>query len=168
LAVGGGLTFYMMNRKAGQQDDLATRVSDSDINAFLKDLKVEFAKPRRSGGSRRGSSSGGVAGRAEDFANNMAFGDVSQSGGDAILDESVIDRVMQGNYRKLVPCIMRSGVRSIDVDFVIAPSGKVVAASANGQRRGTLPMCVLTQMQSFGFPSWKGKKTIANWSMRLR
>jgi serine/threonine-protein kinase len=170
LAVGGGLTFYMMNRKATQNDALAARVSESDIDAFLKDVKVEFAKPHRSGGGKRGTGpgGGGVSGRNEDFVNNMDFGDVSQGGGDAILDEGIIDKVMQGNYRKLVPCIMRSGVRSIEIDFVIAPIGKVVAAAANGQKKGALPMCVLSQMQSFGFPSWKGKKTIASWSMSLR
>jgi hypothetical protein len=29
-------------------------------------------------------------------------------------------------------------------------------------------MCILRQMQGFGFPSYKGKQTIANWSMSLR
>ena len=31
-----------------------------------------------------------------------------------------------------------------------------------------MPMCVLNQMQSFGFPSYKGKNTIASWSMSFR
>jgi hypothetical protein len=109
-----------------------------------------------------------VAGRAEDFNINMELGDVSQGGGDAILDEGTIDRVMHANYRRLVPCIMGRGVPMIEVDFVVQPTGRVRAVRVNGQSKGPLPMCILNQMQAFGFPAYKGKNTIASWSMSIR
>jgi hypothetical protein len=110
-----------------------------------------------------------VAGRAEDFLNNMDLGDVTQAGsGDATLDEGTVDRVMRANYRKLVPCAMQGGIRTVELDFVVQPTGRVKAVQVNGQRKGLMPMCVLNQMQSFGFPAYKGKNTIASWSMSFR
>jgi serine/threonine protein kinase len=167
LVIAGGLTFYLMNRKAAESDVLASRVSEADIDKFLKGVKVEFAQPKRTGGTRR-NIGGGVSGKAEDFNNNMDFGDVSKDGGDAILDEGIVDKVMRANYRKIVPCVMSAGFRTVELDFVIQPSGKVRAAAVNGQRKGSVSVCVLNQMQSFGFPSYKGKNTIASWSMSFR
>jgi len=173
VALAAGLGWFIHKRAAAKDDVLASRVSEADVDAFLKDVKISFPEhkraARRSGpGGNPGVGPGGVAGRAEDFNNNMDFGDVSQGGGDAILDEGVIDRVMHANYRRLVPCIMGKGVSTIEVDFVVQPTGRVRAVRVNGQSKGPLPVCILNQMQSFGFPSYKGKNTIASWSMSLR
>jgi serine/threonine protein kinase len=167
LVIAGGLWFFLKGRKAAQQDTLASRVTEADVDKFLKDVKIEFTRPKRAtgGGQHRAS---GVSGRAEDFTNNMDLGDVSQGGGDAILDEGTIDRVMRANYRKIVPCAMTGGLRTVEIDFVVQPTGKVKAVQVNGQRKGATPVCILNQMQSFGFPSYKGKNTIASWSMSFR
>ena len=168
LAVAGGMWFYLKDRKAAKTDELASRVSEADVDKFLNGVKVEFAQPKHAGGRGRRGVGGGVAGRPEDFANNMDLGDVTKEGGDAILDEGTVDRVMRANYRKIVPCAMQGGVRSIEIDFVIQPTGRVSKVQVNGQGRGAMPMCVLNQMQSFGFPAYKGKNTIASWSMSFR
>ena len=168
VAVAGALFWFIHQRVAAKDDVLASRVSEADVDAFLKDVKVSFPAPKRMGGGRRAGPGGGVAGRAEDFNNKMEFGDVSQDGGDAILDEGTIDRVMRANYRRLVPCIMGKGVPTIEVDFVVMPAGGVRAVRVNGQGKGPLPVCILRQMQSFGFPPYKGKQTIASWSMSIR
>jgi serine/threonine protein kinase len=168
LAVAAGMTFYLMNRKAAVREALASRVSEADIDKFLKGVKVEFAQPKRAGGGGRRRSGGGIAGRAEDFNNMMDYGDVSKDGGDAILDDGTVDRVMRANYRKIVPCVMGAGVRTVEIDFVIQPSGRIKAVQVNGQRSGSMPVCILGQMQSFGWPPYKGKNTIASWSMSFR
>ena len=164
--VGAGMWIYLKDRKAAVVDVLASRVSEADVDKFLNGVKVEFAQPKRAASGRR--VGGGVAGRAEDFTNDMNLGDVTQEGSDAILDEGTVDRVMRANYRRLVPCAMAGGIRTVEIDFVIQPTGRVKAVQVNGQRRGAMPVCVLNQMQSFGFPSYKGKNTIANWSMSFR
>ena len=171
VAIGGGLSWFIHQRAAAKVDVLASRVSEADVDAFLKDVKISFPEHRR--GVRRAGPGGGggpvgVAGHSEDFNNNMDLGDVSQGGGDALLDEGVIDRVMHANYRRLVPCIMGKGVSTIAVDFVVQPTGRVKAVRVNDQSKGPLPMCILNQMQSFGFPPYKGKNTIASWSMSIR
>jgi eukaryotic-like serine/threonine-protein kinase len=172
LAVAGGLTFYLMNRKAAENDVLASRVSEADIDKFLNGVKVEFAQPKQSGGGggrrRASSGGGGPTGRAEDFSNLMDYGDVSKDGGDAILDDGTVDRIMRGNYRKLVPCAMQGGIRTVELDFVIHPSGRVKAVQVNGQRSGGMANCIMNQMQSFGWPQYRGKNTIASWSMSFR
>jgi hypothetical protein len=66
----------------------------------------------------------------------MDYGDVTKEGGDAILDEGTIDRVMRANYRKIVPCAMQSGARTVELDFVVQPTGRVKAVQVNGQRSG--------------------------------
>ena len=173
LAIAVGLTFYLKNRKAAERDVLASRVSEADVDKFLSGVKIEFAQSKQSagGGARRrpgAGPGGGLAGRAEDFNNAMEYGDVTKEGGDAILDEGTIDRVMRGNYRKIVPCAMQSGARTIELEFVVQPTGRVKAVQVNGQRSGSMPVCVLNQMQTFGFPQYKGKNTIASWSMSFR
>jgi serine/threonine protein kinase len=167
LAVAAGMWFYLKNRKAAQDESLASRVSESEVDKFLSGVKVEFAPPKHIGGGRR-STGGGVAGRAEDFSNNMDLGDISKEGGDAVLDEGTVDKVMRANYRKIVPCAMQGGIRTVEIDFVIQPTGRVKAVRVNGQGKGAMPVCVLNQMQSFGFPTYKGKNTIASWSMSFR
>jgi serine/threonine protein kinase len=168
LIVAAGLWFFLKGRKAAEEDLLASRVSEADIDKFLKDVKIEFAQPNRAAAGGRRSTGGGISGRAEDFNNAMDLGDVSQGGGDAILDEGVIDRVMRANYRKIVPCAMQAGLRTVALDFVIQPSGRVKAVQVNGQRKGAMAVCILNQMQSFGFPVYKGKNTIAGWSMSFK
>lgn len=169
LVLAAGMTFYLRNRKAAVSDVLASRVSEADVDKFLNGVKVEFAQPKHAaGGGGKRRPGGGIAGRAEDFSNAMDYGDVSKDGGDAILDESTIDRVMRANYRKIVPCVMQGNVRTVELDFVVQPTGRVKAVQFNGQRSGGIPVCILNQMQTFGFPQYKGKNTIASWSMSFR
>jgi len=168
LAVAGGMAFYLMNRKAAERDVLASRVSEADVDKFLREVKIEFTQPKHAAGGGRRRPGGGYSGRAEDFNNAMEYGDVSKEGGDAILDEGTIDKVMRSNYRKIVPCVMQSGVRTVELDFVVQPTGRIKAVQVNGQRSGGMASCVYNQMQAFGFPQYKGKNTIASWSMSFR
>lgn len=169
VALGLGLAFYLKNRKAAQENVLAERVSESDVDEFLKNVKLDIAQKKRVA-TRRGGPGGG---RSDDFSGVTNFGDVTQGGGDEILSDQLVQKVMMGNYRKLVPCIMaerrqNSRLSEVDIEFVVLGSGKVSAVRVNGQQRGVFPACVLGRMQSFGFPSYNGKKTIASWSMAMR
>lgn len=166
-----GLALYVVNRQNQQEGTLASRAEEEDINAFLKNVKIEFTQPQRARSARR---AGGGAGRAGDeFNSGMVLGDASKGGGDAVLDDGTIQKVMMGNYRKLVPCIMEArrsspGLSSIDLEFVVRGSGDVSAVKVNGEQKGALPSCVLGRMKTFGFPKFDGAKTIASWSMALR
>jgi hypothetical protein len=170
VVLGGGLTFFLLNREAASESELASRAGEGDIDAFLKGVKVEFPGSKRPV-VRRASRTADSKGDPFSAATNL--GDVSQGGADEILPDRTIQTVMMGNYRKLVPCLMdekrRSpGLREMDLEFIVAGSGKVQAVKVNGQRQGPFPGCVLARMQSFNFPKYNGSRTIASWSMSLR
>jgi serine/threonine protein kinase len=167
LVLGTGLGLYLKNRKAAEEGELASRVGEADIDAFLKGVKIDFPKKER---STRRAARGGGGGKDDPFNSVTNLGDVSSGDSEQILSDNVIQGVMMANYRKLVPCVMderrRSpGLAEMDLEFVVS-GGKVAAVKVNGQRSGAFPGCLLQRMQSFGFP--KSGKTIASWSMAMR
>jgi len=166
VAIGAGLGIYLKNRKAVVDEVLSSRTDEGDIDAFIKRFKLDV--PKRKATARRGSSRG-----ADDFSGVTNLGDVTQGGADEILSDSKIQQVMMNNYRKLVPCIIderrrNSGLSTIELEFVVLGAGRVPAVRVNGQQKGPFPACVLGKMQSFAFPPYNGKKTIASWSMSMR
>jgi hypothetical protein len=169
--VGGGLALYLMTRQAADSGKLATREEEAEIDSFLKDVKLDFqtAHVAKRTAGHHASSGGG----SDEFNNDMNIGDVTKGGGEDTLDDNVIQRVMMGNYRGLIPCLMAEkhknpGLGDMSIDFVVRGSGKVSAVKVNGQRGGAFPSCVLARMQSFNFPHFNGSKTIASWSMSVR
>jgi hypothetical protein len=174
LAVLGGVGLYVVSRKASEGGKLESREEEREVDAFLKGVKLNFATAhvaKRAAGHRPGAGSGG--GDAE-FNNDANLGDVTKGGGgDETLDDGVIQKVMMGNYRSLVPCILQerhhsAGLSDVNIDFVVRGTGKVSAVKVNGQRGGGFAGCVLSRMQGFGFPKFNGSKTIASWSMSMR
>jgi serine/threonine protein kinase len=171
IALLGGLGLYLANREAAKQGELATRVGEGDVDAFLKGVKVDFPTNKRPTTRR---ISRGAGGKSDDpFSTVTNLGDVSQGGGEEILSDSAIQNVMMGNYRKLVPCIMderrrNSGLSEMDLEFLVTGAGKVAAVKVNGQQKGPFPSCVLNRMGSFPFPKYNGSRTIASWSMSMR
>jgi len=167
LAIGGGITWYVMTRKPADKVEVAERSEDAEIDAFLKDVKLSFQKVST---VKRGSGHHGGGSTAADgeFSNDANFGDASKhsSGGDETLDDQVIEEVMSKHFRGLVPCLMHSGAGEMSVDFVIRGTGKVSAVKVNGQKTGSFPQCVLQRMPMF--PKFNGTKTIASWSMSIR
>jgi hypothetical protein len=175
LAVLGGVGLYVFSRKDAEGGKLATRSEEAEVDAFLKDVKINFAGAHvaKRGTARRGPASGGGSNDAE-FTNDATFGDVTKgAGADEVLDDDVIQKVMMGNYRSLIPCIVQErhkspGLSDISIDFVVRGTGRVSAAKVNGQHGGPFASCVLGRMQGFAFPKFNGAKTIASWSMSMR
>jgi serine/threonine protein kinase len=171
VVLGGGLAFFLMNREAAQETELASRAGESDVDAFLKGVKVDFPRSQRP--AVRRAARGGAGSKDDPFSSATNLGDVSQGGADEILSDRTIQTVMMGNYRKLVPCLMdekrRSpGLKEMDLEFLVLGSGKVSAVKVNGQRQGPFSGCILARMQSFNFPKFNGSRTIASWSMSLK
>ena len=115
-----GIEVWLRGRQAAREGELASRVGDADIDSFLKNVKIQFPTTKRT--ARRVSRGGGS--KDDPFSGVTDLGDVSQGGGDEILDNSSIQRIMMANYRKLVPCIMEERRRSPGVElgvFAINP-----------------------------------------------
>jgi hypothetical protein len=174
VAVVGGVGYYALTRKSAGTATLASRSEEGEIDAFLKDVKLNFAsaKVAKRGGGGHHAGAGNAANDAE-FNNDANFGDASKyaSGGDDVLDDGVVSDVMGSHYRGLIPCLMQErkrspGVSEMSLDFVIRGTGKVSAVKVNGQRSGAFASCVLGRMPTF--PKFNGNKTIASWSMSMR
>ena len=170
----GGVGLYVLSRKASDGGKLASREEEAEVDAFLKAVKINFATAhvaKRTAGHRPGGAGGG--GDAE-FNNDANLGDVTKGGGgDETLDDDVIQKVMMGNYRSLVPCIMqeRHKTRAIGHAHRLRRPRHRQGVGRQGQRPargGPFAGCVLGRMQSFGFPKFNGSKTIASWSMSMR
>lgn len=164
IVLAAGMALFIIGRRAGDDERLTMRISEEELDAFIKTAKIDFAKKKSS--TRRG-------GRSDDFSNNMNLGDVSQGGGgDDILSDNQVQSTMMANYRKLIPCVMTErgrnpGLHDVDMDIAIAGTGKVRAVRVNGQSSGPFASCILQRLQSFSFPAFNGKKTLASWSMSL-
>jgi serine/threonine-protein kinase len=176
VVVGGGVGWFFLTRKASNGTKMAERDEAADIDAFLKDVKTNFAAAhvtnRASGGGHH-ASRGGATATDSDFSNDSNFGDASKyaSAGDEVLDDVVVEETMRNHYRGLVPCLMAErhknpSVSEMSVDFVIRGSGKVDRVKVNGQKGGSFANCVLGRMPTF--PKFNGSKTIASWSMSMR
>ena len=172
LAAAGAVGFFVFTRKASDETKLATRSEDAEVDAFLKDVKLNFQKAHV---AKRGSGGHHSTGNAKDdaeFNNDANFGDASKyaSAGDETLDDGVIEETMMHHYRGLVPCLMAErkhnpGLTEMSLDFVVRGTGKVSAVKVNGQK-GAFSSCVLSRMPTF--PKFNGSKTIASWSMSMR
>ena len=169
LVVGGLVGYFVLTRKASDTGQLASREEAADIDAFLKDVKLNFASAHV---AKRGSGAHHGTADAE-FSNDANFGDASKyaNAGDDVLDDAVVEETMRNHYRGLVPCLMAERHRSpsvseMGVEFVIRGTGKVSAVKVNGQKNGPFASCVLGRMPTF--PKFNGVKTIASWSMSMR
>ncbi|HEY4393293.1 MAG TPA: protein kinase [Polyangia bacterium] len=170
LVAAGGVGLFVLTRKADDGTKLASRSEDAEVDAFLKDVKLNFQKAhvaKRGSGHHTGNSKDDA-----EFNNDSNFGDASKfsAGGDETLDDGVIEETMLHHYRGLVPCLMAErkhnpGLTEMSLDFVVRGTGKVSAVKVNGQK-GAFASCVLGRMPTF--PKFNGSKTIASWSMSMR
>jgi hypothetical protein len=173
--VGSGLGLYLVGRNDASEAGLAGRVGEEDIDAFLSKVKIAFNQPRRPSAPKRRPGGPAAAGAraGDEFSGDQVLGDVTQGGGDAVLDEGAIQQVMMSNYKKLIPCVMQErtrnpGLYNIDLDFVVRGAGNVSAVKVNGQEGGPFAGCLLDRMKVVRFPKFDGAKTIASWSMSIR
>jgi hypothetical protein len=171
IVVGSGV-FYVFSRRDASGGHLASRQEESEVESFLKGVKLGEMKAtvRRGTHHAGGTTAGAAAGGPDEFNNDSRFGDATRgmAQGDQTLDDDQIQSTMMANYRRLIPCIAHApGMSNLAIDFVVRGSGKVSAVKVNGQKGGPLPTCVLTRMQSFSFPKFDGSKTIASWSMSM-
>jgi hypothetical protein len=167
-----GAVFYVLSRQDTSGGHLASRQEESEVDSFLKGVKIGGMKAivRRGTHHAGGGGPASSAGGADDFSNDSRFGDATRgmAQGDQTLEDDQIQNTMMANYRRLIPCIAHApGMSNLAIDFVVRGTGKVSAVKVNGQKSGALPGCVLSRMQTFSFPKFDGSKTIASWSMSL-
>ncbi len=174
LGAGGGVGAYYYLRKPTTIEKLVYKDKESgpklggiDIN-WKKEPEDQAAR-RRKGFKKRAKK--GVGGGADDDVTYL--GDATKEGGDALLGQAAIERVMKSNFNKLVPCVYEEmrrspGLKNINIDFGVRGSGSVSSVTVNGQSGGPFAGCILSRMQRISFPKFDGTLTRASFSMSLK
>jgi eukaryotic-like serine/threonine-protein kinase len=168
LAVGGGVTWYVMHMQPKVVEKIVHDKND-DLD-FLKGLEISMkvdppvAKPK---GHKR------KPGSKNEFSDVTSLGDASEDGGDETLDQTVVQKVMTANFKVLLGCIAEerrrnSSLSTVDMDFIIKGTGNVSAVKVNGQTGSPLAGCMYGKMQTVAFPKFNGAKTHASFTLNLK
>ncbi len=180
LGVGGAIAAYYLTREPVTKEKIVYRDrTDEALQKLIAKMEITFKtqapekrkKKRRR--KRRPKKTGEPATKMVNGQEVTYLGDVTQEGGDARLSEDVVQRVMQQNFRKLVPCVYgelkRSGnVKRVDIDFGIRGTGRVATAKVNGKTSGPFFNCILGKMKQIKFPEFAGSLTPASFYMTLK
>ena len=140
LAVAGaGMWFYLKNRKAAEVDVLASRVSEADVDKFLNGVKVEFAQPKHVGGAAGAAWAAASPAGPRTSPTTWTSATSPRRAATPSSTKRTVDRVMRANYRRLVPCAMQGGIRTVEIDFVDPADG--TGEGGAGQRPGQGRRC---------------------------
>jgi serine/threonine-protein kinase len=173
LGAGGAVTAYYLRKKPETLEKIIYREKQADIEKLISSIEVNWkpepkdqAERRRKFGKRRKK---GLPG--DDDVTYL--GDATKEGGDALLNQSAIQRVMSDKYKVLVPCVLQekrrnAGLSAVELLFAIRGSGQVASVSVNGQSAGPFQSCVAGAMRRITFPKFDGSLTRASFSMSFK
>ena len=179
LGACGAVAAWFLTKDPEIEERIVIREKEANIEKLYSGLEItwkrEKAKKKRSKrrGKRRGKKTAGGKATKGGGSDVTYLGDASEEGGDERLAQTVVERVMYKNFRKLVPCFHAArrsnpGLREVNIDFNIKGTGKVSFAKVNGQTSGALQSCILGRMKGIKFPSFDGKITPASFSLSLK
>jgi hypothetical protein len=174
IGVLGGGFLYGRSHHWFEQKVVKEVVHDGADLEFLKNIKISMKvdpPAHHAGSHRHGSHASGANGNKYSDVTNL--GDATGSGGDETLDQDVVQQVMSSHFRVLVGCISEerhrnSGLRAVDMDFIIKGSGTVSGVRVNGQTGTPFARCMFGKMQTVSFPKFNGAQTHASFSLALR
>ena len=183
LGIGGAVAAYFLTREPETREKIIYRDrTDEALKKLIASMEITFKtqepdqkkkKKRRRKRPRKTGDPAAKAGYTEDGQEITYLGDATEEGGDARLSEDVVQRVMQQNFRKLVPCVYgelkRSGnVKRVDIDFGIRGTGRVASSKVNGMTSGPFHACISGKMKLIKFPEFAGSLTPASFYMTLK
>jgi hypothetical protein len=174
LGAGGAVAAYFLTREPETRERIIykeRKVQDmekllSSIDVTWKKEPADQAKARRKWRRRKkGGKKGG--------SNVTYLGDATKEGGDALLSQDVVQRVMSKNIRKLIPCVYgelrrNSKLKTVNIDFGVRGSGKATVTKVNGQAAGPLFACMQKGMARITFPVYDGSLTRASFFMSIK
>ena len=178
LGAGGAVAAWFLTKDPEIEERIVYREKEADIDKLINGMEITWKKEppqkkrkKRRRRPRRKSAGGAAATKGGESVTYL--GDATKEGGDERLTQPVIQRVMQKNFRKLIPCFLAarradSSLREVNIDFGIKGSGRVNSAKVNGKGGGGLQSCILSRMKTIKFPSFDGALTPASFSMSLK
>ena len=186
LGIGGAVAAYFLTREPEIREKIIYQDrTDEALKKLIASMEITFKtqapdspnkkkrrrkRPRKTGDP---AAKAGTPGYNAEGQEVTYLGDVNEEGGDARLSEAVVQRVMQQNFRKLVPCVygeLKRGakVNRVDIDFGIRGTGRVLNAKVNGKLSGPFHACIVDKMKQIKFPEFAGSLTPASFYMTLK
>lgn len=172
IALGGG-TYFAIQKLRHADKDTGTAEQESLGGPELKvAIQIKPPPPRkpkgtgggsRSGGSRSGGGPGGAG-----FDDPLDLGDAEDGEESEVLDTSQINPVLVRHGNALGRCLLSSGERRADIEFLIkGATGKVYAVKVNGSTSSGLAKCIGRVMAGMSFPTFNGPRTRASFDMSI-
>jgi serine/threonine-protein kinase len=175
LGAGGAVTVYYLRKDPETREKIVYREKQSDLDKLLKNIDVNWRKEPEDQAARRRKYGVKRRGKTGPASNDDVtyLGDATKEGGDALLTPAAVQRVMQSNFNRLIPCVYEElrrtpSMRQVNIDFGVRGTGVVSSVNVNGQAGGPLVSCILTKMQRIQFPKFDGTLTRASFSMSLK
>jgi hypothetical protein len=169
LIVGGGVGAYFKFFYKPEVKTVVVKeaVADDFFKGIEISMKVDPPAPKKPRGKGKRVMKNG---KWEDSTN---LGDASEEGGDETLSGEQVQQVMNKNFKVLAGCLKEEAqrnpsVKRIDIEFLIKGTGNVSSVKVNGESGSAVAACVFAKMQSVQFPSFKGSKTHAAFSLALK
>ncbi|MCB9557677.1 MAG: protein kinase [Deltaproteobacteria bacterium] len=175
LAGGGVILALHLTKKPSVKERIVYR--DRQALPTLKGIDVQWraepadqAKHRRLLTKRRRKRGGSASDPSEHVTR---LGDATKAGGDELLSQSAVEKVMQSNFSKLTGCVQSEWRRNraldtVEIVFGIAGTGNVKSVKVNDKNSGPFHGCIAKRMATIGFPKFDGTLTWARFSMRLK
>jgi hypothetical protein len=175
LGAGGGLGAYYMTREPETREKIIYREKEQNLDKLIKGIQITWKKEPKDQAKKRRRHTRRRKRRARGGSNDNVtrLGDVTQAGGDALLSQAVVQKVMTKNFNRLTPCVYaelrrNSSLSSVLIEFGVKGDGSVSSVKVNGQSRGPFQSCVARKMRRIKFPSYDGSLTRASFSMSLQ
>ena len=173
LVVGGAATIIVLKRMRPEtREKIVYRdrvVKTAGELTVRWNAEPEEQRSRRTSKTKQKRRRKRKKGKGAGAQNDTAYLDMSKSGGDELLSQQDIQRVMQKNMRSLSGCILRhrGSARSIRIDFGVRGSGKVSGVKVNKKSTGPLQRCLEKRMRALTFRQYDGTITRASFTVDL-
>lgn len=163
-----GRALIKRNEVDYEKDDLIAAFDSGEIKLKGASGDLIGGKKRR-GKGRKGRKGGGggsgefVDGMSYEEAMNMgvSLGDLQNSGGQKQLTAADIQRIMDRNVRKFLPC-MDGSSKKVTMDIAVSGGGQVIGVSVK-EGSSKLKKCVASKVRRIKFPPSSAPRTATSW-----
>jgi uncharacterized protein YuzE len=94
------------------------------------------------------------------------MGNLKNSGGQKQLTAADIERVMNRNVRRFIPCMAGATTKRVDMNIAVGGNGKVIGVSVV-QGSAKLKKCVAGKVRSIKFPKSSAPRTATSWYFEM-
>ncbi|MBI4508357.1 MAG: protein kinase [Deltaproteobacteria bacterium] len=139
----------------------------TSLEGAERDLKLDLKpRPRKQPRKKGTAVASKTKGSDPGFDDSVDLGNAAEGDDEsARLSDDQLNSVLSRHQGALAKCLMGSGERNADIEFIVRGNGKVSDVRVNGETGSPLAACVRGKMQAMQFPTFNGPRTKASFSM---